>query len=92
MNNGKHATSGFINLESLVSDQTGKAWIKLTWGGQSGQLTPKEARQHAYDIMETANAADEDAFLYEWVTTHLKVPPEKAILILRDFREWRARQ
>lgn len=57
-----------IDIESIVSGRTFEPMVQLTWGDQSGQLTPGEARRHALSILEAADAAESDAFVFRWLT------------------------
>lgn len=62
------------------------------------QCTPAEARAFAQTLMEAAEAAEQDAFLFEFTrTVVLASHPETegdaaAVKLLQEYREWRARR
>lgn len=76
-------------MESLVSSQTGKAWVKVTWGTMAGQLTPAEARAHALRMLEVAGGAELDAIMFDYFSRLIGVGPEKAAKCVLEFREIR---
>lgn len=75
----------------MVSGRTREPFVVLHWGGESGQLTPMEARQHARRLLEAAEAADQDAFLMDFLRDRVGAELEHQVAILADFREWRAK-
>lgn len=54
-----------------------------------GQMTPDEARDHARAITEAAEAAETDAFIFDWVQKEVGVGPVQAAGLLGEFRRWR---
>lgn len=89
MNDDKFPTKEIINMESLVSSQTGKAWVKVTWGTMAGQLTPEEARIHALKMLEVAGGAELDAIMFDYFAKTIGLGPERAARAISDFREIR---
>jgi len=87
-----HPIDPMIHIESLVSAQTGKPVVSVRWGPMDGKLTPAEARAHAQTIMEVAFAAELDAFIVAFFHEKMDLPLERAVMVLRDFREWREKQ
>lgn len=86
---------GQLYLESVVSAQTGEPRVNLTWEStRLGQLSVEEARQHALAVLEVAEAAEQDAFLFRWLQKVVGLSPQKAVLVLGEFRstrgQWRA--
>jgi hypothetical protein len=70
----------------------GEPFVQLLLrGAVVGQLTPAEARAHAYGVLEAAEAAETDAFLFGWVIQHVGAGQEQAAGLLADFRRFRAR-
>lgn len=53
------------------------------------QMTPAKAREVAQIIHEAAEAADTDAFLYQFLTRKVDTNPAAALAVLADFRQWR---
>jgi len=83
-----------IHIESIFGAHTGEPLVGLQWGDQTCQLTPDEARAHALRILECAEAADQDAYLMDFLLHKVSVLElEKLVFVLKDFRAWRdARQ
>jgi hypothetical protein len=84
-----HKIAPTIHVESLVSAQTGKPVVHVHWGPMDGKLTPAEAREHARKIMEVALAAEMDAFVVAFMHEKVGLELGAAVMVLRDFREWR---
>lgn len=89
MNDDKFPPRDLIHMESLVSSQTGKAWVKVTWGPMAGQLTPEEARKHALRMLEVAAGAEIDAIMFEYFTKQVGLEPGAAAKCIGDFRQIR---
>lgn len=87
-----HPIDPQIHIESLVSAETGKPLVHIHWGPMDGKLTPAEARKHAEAILEVVLAAELDAFIVAFFREKMDLPMEQAVMVLRDFREWRERQ
>jgi hypothetical protein len=81
--------SDTIHMQSGVSGFTGDPFITLDWGENHAQFTPEEARAHAFAILETAEAAESDAFMFKFAIDKANQTPERAALMLTKFREGR---
>lgn len=81
-----------ISVESLVSGKSGLPLVKMTWGENGCQMTPEEARRHAYGILDAANAAESDSLIYRFLVTKVGLKQEQAIAVFRDFRQLRENQ
>ena len=85
-----------IETRSMVSGQDYRPIVVVEWGEQVGQLSPGEARDFAERVRRTADGAESDAFVYEFVTQELHVNSEGAAAVVlhafREFRESRARK
>jgi hypothetical protein len=69
----------------------GEPFVQLLLNGKIlGQLTAAEARAHGYGVLEAAEAAETDAFLFQWVIEHVGSGREQAAGLLTDFRRYRA--
>lgn len=79
-----------ILMESGVSFQTLKPFVKLHWGEMRCQMDPEEARQHALSIIECAESAEQDAYLVWFMHEIVKAPIEKVAMMLGEFRSKRA--
>lgn len=53
------------------------------------QLVSDQARQIAFQILEAAEAAEQDGFLVSFATQRIGVPIEQAGALLVEFRAWR---
>ena len=82
---------GLLEFTSAINPD-GEPFVKLTWGDQHGQLTPTEARRHALGILEAADAADSDSFLWGFLRARVGLDDERAAEVLAEFRAYRARQ
>ncbi|MCC6328950.1 MAG: hypothetical protein IT174_10570 [Acidobacteria bacterium] len=59
---------GMISVTSIVSGRTFEPLVQIDWGDLSAQLGLREAREHALGILEAAEAAESDAFVFQWIT------------------------
>jgi hypothetical protein len=55
----------------------------------AGQFTPEEARAHAHAMMEAAEAAEQDAFMFHFHTQRIGAEPEHAMMVIVEFRKFR---
>ena len=78
-----------ILFNSMVSSTTLDPWVSFEWGGEKGKVSPDEAREHAWGVLQTANAAESDGFLVETLMKDATMSIHTATATLRDFREWR---
>jgi hypothetical protein len=73
-----------INLE-------GKPFVQLIRGQQViSQMDVQQARDHGQAIIEAAEAAETDAFIYDWILKRVGAGQEQAVGLLVDFRRYRA--
>jgi hypothetical protein len=87
------ATNGSrIEIESKVGFHTQQPFVVLRWGQESGQLTPTEARHHARRVLEAAEAADADAFLWGFLHVRVGMDDQGSGEVLGEFRRWRAKR
>lgn len=57
-----------IEVLSIVSGRTFKPLVEIVWGDRRIQMDLDEARKHALYIIECAEAAESDAFVFQWLT------------------------
>jgi hypothetical protein len=81
-----------IEIESIVAARNGRPYVVLKWKENRAQLSPYEARQHAYAILGAADAAESDGFVVSWLTAKMDIKPEHAVAVLQDFRKYREEQ
>lgn len=53
------------------------------------QATPAKAREIAQFINEAAEAADADAFLYQFLTREIGSDEQRALMVIAQFRKYR---
>lgn len=78
-----------IVVSSLVGYQTGKPIVQIEWGEMKGQLTADEARAHALRVLQSADAAESDLFIWEFATSTVGVTVEGATKLMAEFRRFR---
>lgn len=78
-----------IRMTSQVNAGDGSPAVCLQWGEHILHMESTTAKRHGLAIIETAMGADADAFLMRWVQEVVGAPPEKAAMLLMDFRRWR---
>lgn len=57
----------FIEVVNIVSGRTMEPLVEIRLGIERAQLTVTDARQHAQYILEVAEAAESDAFVFQWL-------------------------
>jgi hypothetical protein len=69
----------------------GEPFVQLILGEKIiAQVDPTEAREHAMAMIECAEAAETDAFIFRWVIEHVGADPGNAAGLLVDLRKFRA--
>lgn len=58
-------------------------------GGETVQMSPAEARELAGNVLACAEAAEGDAFTFEFLREKTGISEESAAQVLHDFRGWR---
>lgn len=79
----------YLNCVSINGARTREPLVQVTYKDETFILRTDEARNHANALLEAAEAAETDAFLFEFVKDELKQDNETAGTILVSFREWR---
>jgi hypothetical protein len=82
------APEGF-HVTTLISDRTGGGLLDCTWLGQVAQLTPENARETAWMLMEAASVAETDAMLHRFARNRIGLQPEAVAAMIQDLRAWR---
>lgn len=78
-----------ITMVSQVNSRDGSPAVLFRWGEHVLVMESSTAKRHGLAVLETALAADADAFLFQWVQEAVGAEPEKAAMLLMDFRRWR---
>lgn len=84
--------AGTIEVTSGVSAFTGEPFCHVQWGKESGQLTPNEVRQMALLWLGAAEAAEQDAIVFQLIREELEFPPELAAQFIQRMRAIRDAQ
>jgi hypothetical protein len=71
--------------------QKGEPFVQLIKGTTViAQMDVEQARDHARAVLESAEAAEQDAFIFDWVVNQVGSGPQQAMGLLVDFRKYRA--
>jgi len=71
-------------------NQKGEPFVQLIFGNRViAQMDVEQAREHGRTIVEAAEAAETDAFIFDWVINRVGAEPENAGAMLVDFRKYR---
>lgn len=77
---------GEMKVESMVASKTKNPMVIFSWGAQRGELSPVEARGYCFQILEAAEAATQDAALYQAATKDLKLDERAAFALITGVR------
>lgn len=80
---------GAIWVESIISSRDSRPVVGVRLGPFNFQVSPEDARKIGRDFYEVAGGAENDAFLFQTITSELKLPPENAYALISKLREWR---
>lgn len=80
-----------IHSEAMYGMKTQGPLVKIKWGDKEMIVTTKDAKRIAYDLLDTAHAADGDAFIVHYMQNKVGLPIEGAVAVLKDFRDERVR-
>lgn len=80
-----------IWVDNLVSATTGEPRVQLTFGETGVQLSVEEARDLAHNLLQGAEAAQSDAFVFEFVQTlgGAKLTEGQRAALVYEFRKFR---
>lgn len=79
-----------IDIQSGVGAESRLGYVWLRWGEMKGQLTTREAREHALHILDAAAAADHDASVFRWLIETMEMTELVASTALLELRKARA--
>lgn len=66
-----------------------KPFVEYHDGGYRRQLSPQDARKIANDLIECAEAAEQDAFIVNFAMKELELEEQKAYQLVLMFRAWK---
>jgi hypothetical protein len=78
-----------ITMVSQVNSRDGSPAVLFRWGEHVLIMDSRTAKRHGRAVLETALAAEAEAFLFRWMQAKVGTPPEEAARLLVDFRRWR---
>jgi hypothetical protein len=78
-----------INVTSIFGARTKQPLVQLSIGDTSILLPPAKAQEIGMKMLAGAEAANMDAFLFQWLMGQVGIPEEKVALIVRDYRQFR---
>ena len=78
--------------EAIYGAITGQPMVKLSFAGRSTIVDTDSARRIAKDIIDTAHAADGDAFVVEFFQEECGFDQAVAVQMLGKFRDWRIKR
>lgn len=85
-----------ILVESVTRSQDLSPAVRFKWGDMQGDLTPNEARIHAFIILEAAEAAMTDSFMAEHLRDVGEANPQAIAQLISDLRaargDWREKR
>ncbi len=82
-----------VEVVSIFGRKTRKPYVELRLGDKGvTQWSPEEARGHARQVLEAAEASEQDAFFIEFITVRVGATDQAAAGMLQDFRAFRAAQ
>jgi hypothetical protein len=84
-----HDAGHEFSATAVVSQATGAGLADIVWGGYLAQLEPVKAREIAWILLEVAAVAESEAGLMRFLRDRVGVSPEKASIMLNDFRHYR---
>lgn len=71
-------------------NKEGDPFVQLLRGNKViAQMDPAQARDHGRAILEAAEAAEQDAFIFDWVLNKVGGGSTQAAGLLQDFRAYR---
>ena len=83
-----------IIVQSMVSHRTREPLVSIYWpkDKEAAQMEPDAARQFALNILQCAEAAEQDAFMMNFGTKHVGLPDDKAAMLINELRKFREQE
>lgn len=80
-----------INVESGYGGNTRQPFVEIKTDKlkEPLQLSPEEARDLASNLLQAAEASENDAFMFEFISKELHAGDNAGANILMEFRKWR---
>lgn len=84
----EHGTK--FEMRSLVSHRTFDPLVQIAIDDRFAHFTPKECIAQALFLIECAEAAMSDAFIFRLATEELKLTETQAAYLVQKFRDYRS--
>lgn len=81
-----------IGLEVIFGYHTRKGLINVPWYGGAEKWEPMQAIEHAILLIETAEAAESDAYFRWFLMDRLEMDPAEAYPLIAEFQTFRDRR
>lgn len=78
-----------ITIHSIYGLKSRLPIVSLAIQDTVTQMSPKKAREVALMLLECAEAAEVDAFIYEFTTKNLGAEETAGLSMINEFRKWR---
>lgn len=81
-----------ITITSMYGSENRKPLVSFVVEGEQEtnlQFSVDEARKVARDLLEAAEAAIQDGFVFEFISKTLGFSEQHAAIFLNEFRKWR---
>ena len=91
---GADTKEGRVTLwaSSGYGGKSRQPFVSIHWKDVMQQLSLEDARRFARSIYEAAEAAEQDAFIFEWVKEATGADDAGAANLLHEYRRWRERR
>ena len=81
-----------FEIGSLIAPRNRQGYVELKWGASVCQMSPEEARGHAFTILHFAEIAGMEALFYRFALHIAEGDEQDAVPLLMSFRDFRAEQ
>lgn len=79
-----------VGVQSIIGASTGEPYVQLSVGVEQWRWSVETAREHAYVVLQCAEAATLDAAVLRWATLGaLGLKPEQAAVMIHELRRFR---
>lgn len=82
-------TEQYIHISSMFGYNTGQPAVSLVVHGVETQMSPARAREVAFMLLQAAEAAVGDAYLFSFANERVGVDVQSAANLIEEFRQWR---
>lgn len=91
MSDNSTTPEAMFEVQSGYSSKNRRPFVELSYDGASLKVSPDEARDIAFSLIGAAEAAEQDGFLFEFMTNQVGVEGGMAAAVIVEYREYRER-